>query len=121
MTEQANDDVLTNSGSSDTMSAGGNTDGNVTGAGPSGPEDTLEGLKAVIAQQKDVIDVLTAQVGTFKEQWETAIRQGAAIGNVNAGKPNTSSDGQSATGTAQEDYVYLKDMDFRLTKEDLLK
>lgn len=106
-----------------TMNPSGNNGVNATGAEPSGSEDTLEGLKAVIEQQKGVIDVLTEQVGSFKSQWETAIRQGAAIGEMNAGKPNTSNDGQSnsAPGSLSDDYTYLKDLDYRITKEDLLK
>ena len=116
-------ETLTNEGSSATISAGGNNGANAAGAEPSGSEDTLEGLKAVIEQQKGVIDVLTEQVGSFKSQWETAIRQGAAIGEMNAGKPNTSNDGQinSAPGSLSDDYTYLKDLDYRITKEDLLK
>ena len=115
--------TLTNEGSSATISADGNNGANATGAGPSGSEDTLEGLKAVIEQQKGVIDVLTEQIGSFKSQWETAIRKGAAIGETNAGKPNTSSDGQSnsAASSMSDDYTYLKDLDYRITKEDLLK
>ena len=121
MTENQNDESLTNEGSSATISAGGNNGANATGAEPSGSEDTLEGLRAVIEQQKGVIDVLTEQVGSFKSQWETAIRQGAAIGEMNAGKPNTSPDNQSAPGSMSDDYTYLKDLDYRITKEDLLK
>lgn len=116
-------ETLTNENTSATISSGGNNGANATGAEPSGSEDTLEGLRAVIEQQKGVIDVLTEQVGNFKSQWETAIRQGAAIGEMNAGKPNTSIDGQSnsAPGSVSDDYTYLKDLDYRITKEDLLK
>ena len=116
-------ETLTNESTSATISLGGNNGANATGAEPSGSEDTLEGLRAVIEQQKGVIDVLTEQVGSFKSQWETAIRQGAAIGEMNAGKPNNSNDGQSnsAPGSLSDDYTYLKDLDYRITKEDLLK
>lgn len=126
MTEQTTANTgsenLTNEDLSATVSSGGNNGVNATGAEPSGSEDTLEGLKAVIEQQKGVIDVLTEQVGSFKSQWETAIRQGAAIGEMNAGKSNNSNDGQSsAPGSLSDDYTYLKDLDYRITKEDLLK
>lgn len=112
---------LTGNGSGATISASGNTEGNATSAELSGSEDTLEGLKAVIEQQKSVIDVLTEQVGSFKEQMETAIRKGAAVGNVSAEKPNISTDGQSVSGSASDDYKYLKDLDYRIEKSDYYK
>ena len=109
-----------------TISDDGNTD-NQQQAAPSGAEDaTLSGYQSIIESQNKTIDALIAQNQTLQEQikqqstqWEKAIRQGAAITNDNAGTEHSSVNPHD-TQSLQEPYVSLKDMDFTISKKDLM-
>lgn len=83
--------------------------------GGSTPEDT-DVIRNLIAQKDAQIALLQDELKKSHQSWEQAIRQGAAIGNVQTGEigitPNQSQEGD-------EPYVRLRDMDFSLSKKDL--
>lgn len=112
----AEDENLTGNAQEDIISAGEDNTASNTGADPSGSEDTLEGLKSVIKQQQEVIAVMTSQIDSFKSQWETAVRKGAAFTDNGSNSNVTQTEPQSL----QEDYVPLKDLDFRLDKKNYM-
>lgn len=109
-----------------TIADDGNTD-NQKQAAPSGAEDaTFSGYQSIIESQNKTIDALITQNQTLQEQikqqsaqWEKAIRQGAAITDDNAGTEHHSVN-QSGAQSLQEPYVPLKDMDFTISKKDLM-
>ena len=110
-----------------TISNDGNTE-NLGQAAPSGAEDaTLSGYQAVIESQNKTIDALIAQNQTLQEQikhqssqWEKAIRQGAAFNNSQSANVASVEPNNYANSSLQEPYVPLKDMDFTITKKDLM-
>lgn len=109
------------------ISNDGNTE-NPGQAAPSGAEDaTLSGYQAVIESQNKTIDALIAQNQTLQEQikqqssqWEKAIRQGAAFNNSQSANVASVEPNNYANSSLQEPYVPLKDMDFTITKKDLM-
>ena len=110
-----------------TISNDGNTE-NPGQAAPSGAEDaTLSGYQAVIESQNKTIDALIAQNQTLQEQikqqssqWEKAIRQGAAFNNSQSANVASVEPNNQAISSLQEPYVPLKEMDFTITKKDLM-
>lgn len=110
-----------------TISNDGDTE-NPGQAAPSGAEDaTLSGYQAVIESQSKTIDALIAQNQTLQEQikqqssqWEKAIRQGAAFNNSQSANNASVEPNNHANSSLQEPYVPLKDMDFTITKKDLM-
>lgn len=112
----AEDENLTGNAQEDIISTGEDNTSSNTGADPSGSEDTLEGLKSVIRQQQEVIAVMSGQIDSFKSQWETAVRKGAAFTDSGSSSNATPTDTQSL----QDDYVPLKDLDFRLDKKNYM-
>lgn len=110
-----------------TISNDGNTD-NQQQAAPSGAEDaTLNGYQSIIESQNKTIDALIAQNQTLQDQikqqssqWEKAIRQGAAFNNSQSANVASVEPNNQTNSSLQEPYVPLKDMDFTITKKDLM-
>lgn len=120
------DDTIRNNGANDAQQ----------GAAPSGAEDTQQQG----ASLGDVISGLIAENQRLRDEMATAIRQGAAFIGGNSQQPAAQQQTQQtvspqqATGqfsqigvipqaqqSMQEPYVPLKDMDFNLSKSDVME
>lgn len=118
------DDTIRNNGANDAQQ----------GAAPSGAEDTQQQGTSLA----DVISGLIAENQRLRDEMATAIRQGAAFIGGNSQQPAAQQQPtvspQQATGqfsqigvipqaqqSMQEPYVPLKDMDFNLSKSDVME
>ena len=113
-----------------------NANGNTNQAAPSSAEDaTVSGYQFIIDSQNKTIEALIAQNQTLQtqiantaSQWEKAIRQGAAFNQVQQPSQVTQPLAQPVAQPLQPDrtqsltepYQALRDMDFRITKQDMM-